>query len=199
MTRGKYAAKASNRLANLDNELLQRTIAERDALKAERDHLARQVHDLTRDSEALAMRRAGELAGVELTRLREEIAEENRQRPLRDEEQFRALCRIFKKYEKVPGKDLPEIAEIFGCGKIAGAIFEEEIFDGIEGRGSRFQRRHSAKTYRIIEEIRASEGERQARLVKQMKARLAEKAGDVEGAVANGSEHINESERGEGA
>lgn len=37
MTKGKYAARAANRLANLDNELLQKVIKERDALASELD------------------------------------------------------------------------------------------------------------------------------------------------------------------
>ncbi|WP_064078350.1 hypothetical protein [Prescottella equi] len=72
--KGKYAAKAKNRLANLDNEILQEVVAERDILKMERDALARELSEVERDVNARAMRKAGELASAEVESLQEGIS-----------------------------------------------------------------------------------------------------------------------------
>lgn len=93
MTRGKYAAKAANRLAEIDaglvaelREKLAATAAERDAARAEVDRLSRR-----RDSDARAV---GELLAADAVRdMSEKLAEEKR---ARDEDRLRYATGVSK-------------------------------------------------------------------------------------------------------
>lgn len=75
MAKGKYAARAANRLAQTDNELLRECVAERDHLKKELATLRQEITDerVHRDSDVQA--RATELAD-ELVRLARAEADE---------------------------------------------------------------------------------------------------------------------------
>jgi len=66
MTKGKYTAKAANRMANLDNELLQQAVAERDALRAELDVERLKVQAAERNLHSRAIREAGSIARADV-------------------------------------------------------------------------------------------------------------------------------------
>ncbi|MEN6535090.1 MAG: hypothetical protein ABFD89_15605 [Bryobacteraceae bacterium] len=76
MTRGKYAAKAANRLANLDNELLQQTIAERDALSMELDVARLKLQESERNLYSRALREGASLAAADIDEVNSKLISE---------------------------------------------------------------------------------------------------------------------------
>lgn len=143
--KGKYAAKAANRLADLDNELLQQTIAERDSLKAECATLERRLSQLSRDTNAEAMRRAGEIAATEISRLNNLLLKSDSDRDAEVRRIASAIYGLIKEFDiRMPVSAHTRLPEIFRLGAEAGTLTE------LEGR-SRRTRRRSAKQIRAID------------------------------------------------
>lgn len=123
MTKGKYAAKAKNRLANLDNEILQDVIAQRDALKVERDNLSAQLEGASRDLVAKAMRKAEELSRQEVARLEAELRKERADRATEREQTCFELFRLFVETNaRVNDGNYDSFAELFGMGDRIGEL-----------------------------------------------------------------------------
>lgn len=141
--RGKQAAKAKNRLANLDNEILQEVLAERDALKVERRALEKQLADAARDLNGQVARRAGELAREDIERLTGELRDERAGRAA-DKEQLGA--QVFAlvwsdDYEIRSSDHFVGLARIFGMGHRLGELFANDD----PSSQTRTQRRATAK------------------------------------------------------
>lgn len=96
--KGKYATQAKNRLANLDNELLQEAINERDTARAERDRIAQEMNELRRDFQAKAMAEGGRLAHDEVARLQAELAKIHRESASNSLKLFNKVMEIVDKY-----------------------------------------------------------------------------------------------------
>lgn len=76
MTRGKYAAKAKNRLANLDNEILQEKLTEIVELKAEISSLNQALSAERAERGRLVLERAEELSRQQIDLVRREAREQ---------------------------------------------------------------------------------------------------------------------------
>jgi hypothetical protein len=80
--RGKYAAKAANRTANLDNDLLQAAIAERDEARAERDMVSLELQEAQRNQSSRALAAANVIAAEQVAiankRVQDQAAEHAR-------------------------------------------------------------------------------------------------------------------------
>jgi len=74
MAKGKYAAKAANRLAELDNELLQQKCKEVTALTTELQNVRRELETERRDRSQLVLQRSDELSAKVLEQQREKAA-----------------------------------------------------------------------------------------------------------------------------
>lgn len=74
MTKGKYAAKAANRLAELDNELLQQKCSEVLQLRATLDQVRKELADERRDRGSMVLKRAEELAADQVSMARNQLA-----------------------------------------------------------------------------------------------------------------------------
>lgn len=130
MTKGKYAAKAKNRLANLDNEILQQVVAERDALRRERDELARRIEEGERSTNAIAMRKASDLAGEEIQRLTDELVEAKAFHASELERLCLEVFRLFDKHDPhfADASAGDDFAELFGMGAQIGRMITESGF-----------------------------------------------------------------------
>ena len=148
--RGKYAAQAENRRVNLDNQLLQQTTAERDAAKARIHVLEAQLHALSLDTTRRARELAAELAGADIARLEAEVADLQRQQPLRDEELFRGLMKLYGGHHQVPMLLLSHIAELFGCTHLLGDSLVEHILPTDALESPRKLRRRASKGLRVL-------------------------------------------------
>lgn len=150
--RGKQAAKARNRLAALDNEIIAEVVAERDALKAERDALTVEVAILRRDTRSEALRIGADLAHDEVAHLQTRLADEQAERASdRDRLAFEVWA-LFNGdlYELKSADHFEAMAEVFGMGHRLGELFTAS---GVTQR-NRYARRATAKTSRRIEAIR---------------------------------------------
>lgn len=76
MTRGKYATKSANRMANLDNELLQQSRAEVAALKSRVAELETQLTEERRQRGSLIVAHADELSAKIISRIKMECSDE---------------------------------------------------------------------------------------------------------------------------
>ncbi|MET8648501.1 hypothetical protein [Nocardia aurea] len=126
MTKGKYAAKAKNRLANLDNEILQEVVAERDSLKHDLDQTRQEIAELTRDVHSTVMRKAGELAAEELDRLRTQLRDLEKSNAELVENLAFETFEFLGKWKSGSSSDASEIdklAEAFGMGDRVGELF----------------------------------------------------------------------------
>ena len=75
MTRGKYAARAANREARLDNELIAEKVNQVAVLKAEIGRLETTLADERRDRSAEVVRRADELSAEEIRLVKDSAAQ----------------------------------------------------------------------------------------------------------------------------
>lgn len=75
MARGRYAAKAANRIANLDNEVLQEKVAEIATLKSQLRALAAELALERKQRGALVLKRANELSEETVRAARQEVAD----------------------------------------------------------------------------------------------------------------------------
>lgn len=142
MTRGKYAAKAANRMANLDNELLQQAIEDRNQAREERDAVLLELRALKRDMQGVAMREASRLAESEIRRLNDELREMQIRHIADNEEKFRKIVRTLKRGRL----ELPEVAEILGYGSMLGEVVADEL----GGMGAREYRRRTVSGERLL-------------------------------------------------
>lgn len=160
--KGKQAAKAKNRLANLDNEILQEIVTERDALKADRDGLKKQLADAKRDLHAQVKRMAGELAGAEMARIRTELAEA---RIAFAEEKEGLAFKTFQMVlpdrlspDKFPAGMVEDLAEVFGMGPKLGELIAH--WGGMHA--ARGAKRRTAQTVRATVSLKAQRAEERA-------------------------------------
>lgn len=160
--KGKYAAQAKNRLANLDNELLQEVVAERDTVRSERDRLAQELKELQRDLHAKAMAEAGRMARAEIERLKAEAAELRAAIPAREEELFRGLFRLYRKHDHIPAggervsfyRLMADTADLFKCSRILGDALADDLFVGEDGdHGRRDWRKRNSKSMRGMADL----------------------------------------------
>lgn len=75
MPKGKYAAKSANRLADLDNQLLQEKIAEIFTLRKQLDQLAAELAAERKERGAIVLKRSQELAEQRVLEARRGLAE----------------------------------------------------------------------------------------------------------------------------
>lgn len=122
--RGKQAAKARNRLANLDNEILQEVVADRDSLREELDAERLKVKDVERDLNGKAMRLAGEMSRADVERLTGELNAERMGRANDKEHLAFGLFRLFAgdDYELTSRDKFHAIAELLGVGDKIGEL-----------------------------------------------------------------------------
>jgi len=156
MTRGKYAAKAKNRLANLDNEILQEAIAERDSLRMELDVERLKVQEAERLLHSRSMRKAGEIAADEVSRLRAEILQIRTSHRAEIERLGFAVARLIFPDGRVqldPRVDsnslLANLADLFGLGDKCGELIAHWGGDFAK----RNYRRRDSKVFRVIAEL----------------------------------------------
>lgn len=158
MTKGKYAAKAKNRLANLDNELLQDVIAERDALKMELDAERLKVQAAERLLHSRALRLASQMSSEEMATLKAELAESAKRFAEETKRRANAVFRLFDdgKMGGCTYEGYTRLAEILGVGDMFGELIAP-------GDASRHTRRATAKKARGTEGILAGDWMHRAR------------------------------------
>lgn len=96
MSKGKYAARAANRLATLDNDLLRDKTAEVEQLKARVAELETQLRGEKHDRDSTILRRANELAADQVRAANEktrELAESQLERDAETAHQIAVLVR----------------------------------------------------------------------------------------------------------
>lgn len=151
MTKGKYAAKAKNRLANLDNEILQEVVAERDALKAELNKMTMDLNSVRRDINAQAMHKGAELAAADVNRISSELAEAKEFHASELERiAFEAFKLIFPteiRTKQIGGNLVYELPDLFGMGNRVGELMSETW--GGKHSTRDFSRRN-AKWFRMV-------------------------------------------------
>jgi hypothetical protein len=149
MARGKYAARAANRLAEIDSgvvaelkEKLATVTAERDSARAEVDRLGRDLYSQTKAiADRVAQDRVQQLEEALLTEQRER-AEDRRVLGRK----FFEMWRLFD--FKVPMAALEEFATLFGISDQIGALVAEGGKDN-----NRASRRTTKKKIRMIQDL----------------------------------------------
>lgn len=156
MTRGKYAAKAANRMAQLDSELVNELRRELAAATHERDVARRDLEQLTRSMEVQARRLGSELAGAEILDLRRQLLDEKAARAA-DRERFAdEVFDVFRKHGgELPAHGYLELADIFGASSKFGMYLTG-------GNGNRNQRRVNGRTARLVMDKVAIDSDREA-------------------------------------
>ncbi|GAC1374252.1 MAG: hypothetical protein NVSMB4_01540 [Acidimicrobiales bacterium] len=123
--RGKHAAKAANRLAALDNEVIAELTAERDALKAELAETAARLRAAESETRTEAMRLGAVLARDEVADLKERLVEEVAERTAERERLGFEVWSLFNSdlYNIESRDKFAAMAEVFGLGDRLGDLF----------------------------------------------------------------------------
>jgi hypothetical protein len=106
MTKGKYAARAANREARLDNELIAEKVEQIAALEAQVQTLERQLADERRERGVLVIHRADDLSGEQVRAANEKIAELRRAQAERDHEMADQFAEIFAVFMATGGPEV---------------------------------------------------------------------------------------------
>lgn len=148
MTKGKYAIRAANRLAQLDSEIVLKLREKLTSVTEERDAAQREVKELQRSIASEANRIAEATAGQRLAHLESQLhAEQNARREDRAEYARRVVEVIRRFGGKLPMSGYAALSEIFGQSANAGQM----AFPTAPDRRSR---RANASTLRLGAEIR---------------------------------------------
>jgi hypothetical protein len=143
MTRGKYAARAANRLAELDNQLVRDKITEVEQLTSRVTELEAQLQAEKRDRESITLQRAEQLAAEHVQDARQETQalRENYQRNTRS--WIKRLTAYFYAERVFPGFWDEILAEMMP-DELERSAFIEETW-GPDYPTNRELRRHSAQ------------------------------------------------------
>lgn len=109
MTKGKYSARAANRLVQTDNELLRHKTAECESLKAELNRVEQELNTLRRQVHNEAMREGARLAAEDIARLDTEL---------------RSVTRNFADYRERVALECWNLYQEFGASLGEGADWE---------------------------------------------------------------------------
>lgn len=126
MTRGKYAAKAANRMAQLDNEIIADLRAKLAALTAERDEVRQEAARL-RDKLASEVNRAAEhLSAARINEVAQELVAERQARKDDQAEYAREVFRVITQHGgRLPAAGHAALASVFGQSHRLGELVDE--------------------------------------------------------------------------
>jgi hypothetical protein len=144
MTRGKYGAKAANRLAQLDNDIINGLRAELAAIKNERDVARLELEQFQRDAHAEAQRIAADMSRDALREVADQLVTE---KAARDADRIRYCDEVWGLFYELGGQ-LPmegygRLAAIFGRGDALGELINRNV--PRPGRSSRRARESRAR------------------------------------------------------
>lgn len=186
MTKGKYAAKAKNRLANLDNRLLQEKLTEVEELNQEIQRLKAALDSERRDRGRLVIERAHELSASSIENIRTEADVVLEAAESRSREAALRLVGYFKIQDNFPAVFIKEVLPALIPSGELNAFVEEMLADAVTAPSVRYTRRHAAQNIRRqLAREHGPEGAKQM-LVGYMKTRHIDEdrgAADVEEAV----------------
>lgn len=156
MTRGKYAAKTANRLAQLDDAIVNGLRSELAVVKNERDVARLELEQFQRNANAEAQRIAADMSRDALRKVADQLVTE---KAARDAERIRYCNEIFDIFSELGGQ-LPlegygRLAAIFGRGDALG-----ELINRCVPRAGRASRRARESKARLIAEYTRQQGQR---------------------------------------
>jgi DeoR/GlpR family transcriptional regulator of sugar metabolism len=151
VARGKYAARATNRLADLDNDVIAELKESLAACSAERDTLRRELNRLTAQMQGEAQRVGAQLAADRVAEAERQLAE---QRRAHEEDKARMARELFEilRSENVSARGTTtwyKIAAIFGQQEEFGSLITG-------GNPTRNQRRTTPGKVKMLAEIERS-------------------------------------------
>lgn len=148
MARGKYAAKAANRLAEIDAGLIAELKDQLAAVTAERDNARGEAERITVSLNSQVRTLAQEYSQDEIRRLKEALLAEQSGRSADRRELGRKLFDIWRRHDKeftMSFAVIEEITALFDLGKEVGALINE----GQEGT-SRESRRTTGRKIHLL-------------------------------------------------
>ncbi len=148
MARGKYAAKAANRLAELDAGLVAELKKQLAAVTAERDSARSEVERLIVTLNSRVRTLARDLSGEEKQRLQDALLAEQKERTEDRRNLGRKLFYIWRRYDDeftMPFPAIEEVVALFDLSKEVGNLITEG-----ENNLSREARRTTAKKIHLL-------------------------------------------------
>lgn len=151
MTRGKYAARAANRLAEIDAGLVAELREKLTTVSRERNALRQELDRMRREQGAEAQRIAGALAAGRVSELEQALHDERSARAAERQEMARKTFQLLRvERAKLTFEAHGRLAAIFGMADKLGEILDS--FAG-EGRGNRNLRRVTRTTANLLGEV----------------------------------------------
>lgn len=139
--KGKYAAKAANRMAQLDSEIITDLRAEVADLRGRLEAAESAAHAARRDIESEGRRVAAQIAGSEISALRAELLAAQQARSDDRKDFGRRVFEVLRRGGLPSADAAADIASIFGVSADLGSLVGPDLV--------RRHRRATAKTARI--------------------------------------------------
>lgn len=151
MSKGKYGARAVNREAARDNEIIVEKLSKIEQLTAELAEVNAQLAQERRERGAIVVRRADELSAEQIAAVREHHEQLAAQR---EEDMLRVakfFCKVYREADTYPVGFLDTILPLLvpdaaTLNELSDGVFNDRVFpEGPTPPGNRYTKRHSAQ------------------------------------------------------